>query len=61
MNGCPNDNPVSKLALGTERVLAERNLRNIEAFLEMFPGVERVMIDGTERPIQRPKRLSNRR
>jgi hypothetical protein len=38
-------------------VLAERNLRNIEAFLEMFPGVERVMIDGTERPIQRPQEV----
>ena len=30
-------------------------LTSLEAFLERFPGVERVMIDGTERPIQRPQ------
>ncbi|MBD1854500.1 MULTISPECIES: transposase family protein [Leptolyngbya] len=47
--------PVLEAALGQEMVLPERKLRSIEAFLEMFPGVERVMIDGTERPIQRPQ------
>ena len=36
-------------------VLPERKLRSIEAFVEAFPGVERVMIDGTERPIARPQ------
>lgn len=47
--------PVLEAALGHELVVPERKLRSIEAFLEMFPGVERVMIDGTERPIQRPQ------
>ncbi|MCY6494616.1 transposase [Leptolyngbya sp. GGD] len=47
--------PVLEAALGQEMVLPARKLRSIEAFLEMFPGVERVMIDGTERPIQRPQ------
>lgn len=47
--------PVLEAALGHEMVLPERKLRSIEAFLEMFPSVERVMIDGTERPIQRPQ------
>ncbi|MBD2081736.1 transposase family protein [Leptolyngbya sp. FACHB-17] len=47
--------PVLEAALGTEMVLPERKLRSLEAFMEVFPGVERVMIDGTERPVQRPK------
>jgi DDE superfamily endonuclease/Helix-turn-helix of DDE superfamily endonuclease len=47
--------PVLEAALGKEMVLPERKLRNIETFIEQFPGVERVMIDGTERPIQRPQ------
>ncbi|MCU0549565.1 MAG: transposase [Leptolyngbya sp. Prado105] len=47
--------PVLEAALGHELALPERKLRSIEAFMEMFPGVERVMIDGTERPIQRPQ------
>lgn len=47
--------PVLEAALGHEMVLPERKLRKIETFLELFPGVERVMIDGTERPIQRPQ------
>jgi len=36
-------------------VLPERKIDSIEAFLERFPTVKRVMIDGTERPIQRPQ------
>lgn len=47
--------PVLEAALGEKRVLPERKLRSIDAFFERFPGVERVMIDGTERPIQRPQ------
>ena len=42
-------------ALGQKMVLPERKLDSIEAFLERFPGVKRVMIDGTQRPIQRPQ------
>lgn len=47
--------PILEAALGQEMVLPERKLRSIDAFLEQFPGVERVMIDGSERPIQRPQ------
>ena len=46
---------VLEAALGQKMVLPERKLDNIEAFLERFAGVKRVMIDGTERPIQRPQ------
>jgi len=47
--------PILEGALGYEMALPERKLRSLEAFIEMFPEVERVMIDGTERPIQRPQ------
>jgi hypothetical protein len=47
--------PVLEAALGEKISLPERKISSIEAFLETFPGVERVMIDGTERPIQRPQ------
>jgi DDE superfamily endonuclease/Helix-turn-helix of DDE superfamily endonuclease len=47
--------PVLEAALGEEMALPERKIGNIETFLKRFPGVERVMIDGTERPIQRPQ------
>lgn len=46
---------VLETALGQKMVLPERKLDSIEAFLERFPGVKRVMIDGTERPVQRPQ------
>ncbi|NJL38578.1 MAG: transposase [Leptolyngbyaceae cyanobacterium SM1_4_3] len=47
--------PILEAALGEKMALPERKLRSIEEFVERFPGVERVMIDGTERPIQRPQ------
>jgi len=47
--------PVLEAALGKKMALPERKLHSVEAFLETFPGVERVMIDGTERPIARPQ------
>jgi Helix-turn-helix of DDE superfamily endonuclease len=46
--------PILTTALGYEMALPERKLNSIEAFVARFPGVNRVMIDGTERPIQRP-------
>lgn len=47
--------PILEETLGKKMVLPERKLDSIEAFLERFPGVKRVMIDGTERPVQRPQ------
>jgi hypothetical protein len=46
---------ILETALGEKMALPERKLSNIEEFIVCFPDVERVMIDGTERPIQRPK------
>jgi hypothetical protein len=47
--------PVLEQALGHKQALPERKLRSLEEFLERFPDVEEVIIDGTERPVQRPK------
>ena len=47
--------PILEKTLGQKMVLPERKLDSIEAFLARFPGVKRVMIDGTERPVQRPQ------
>jgi hypothetical protein len=47
--------PILEATLGEKLVLPERKLDRIEAFLERFPEVKRVMIDGTERPIARPQ------
>ena len=47
--------PILEQALGHKRALPERKLRSLEEFLERFPDVKAVIVDGTERPIQRPK------
>jgi DDE superfamily endonuclease/Helix-turn-helix of DDE superfamily endonuclease len=47
--------PVLEQALGYKQALPERKLSSIEEFLECFPDVKTVIIDGTERPVQRPK------
>ena len=47
--------PILEQTLSREMVLPERKLRSVEQFLQKFPKVKRVMIDGTERPIQRPR------
>jgi hypothetical protein len=41
--------------LGKKMVLPERKLESIEEFIARFPSAKEVMIDGTERPIQRPQ------
>ena len=41
-------------ALGEKRRDALRQINSVQGFIERFPGVERVIMDGTERPVQRP-------
>ncbi|MBI3273732.1 MAG: transposase [Candidatus Colwellbacteria bacterium] len=41
--------------LGKKLVLPKRQLKSIEDFFKAFPEAKEVFIDGTERPIQRPK------
>lgn len=35
--------------------LLKRKIRSMEEFIDCFPALERVILDGTERPIQRSK------
>ena len=47
--------PVLEQALGAKQALPLRKIRSFEEFLARFPEVETVILDGTERPVQRPK------
>lgn len=47
--------PVLEQALGQKMALPKRKLTSMAEFIAAFPGVERVILDGTERPIQRSK------
>jgi DDE superfamily endonuclease/Helix-turn-helix of DDE superfamily endonuclease len=47
--------PILETTLGKKQVLPERKINSIAEFLEKFPEVKEVIIDGTERPVQRPK------
>ncbi|MCD4779662.1 MAG: transposase [Candidatus Omnitrophica bacterium] len=42
-------------ALGREMTLPKRKIRTMEELFEAFPEVKEIIIDGTERLIQRPK------
>ncbi|WP_293145914.1 hypothetical protein [Okeania sp. SIO3I5] len=46
--------PILETALGEKKALPERQINSVQTFIERFPGVERVIMDGTERPVQRP-------
>lgn len=48
-------------ALGKKFVLPARKIRNMEEFLEAFPEAKDLFIDGTERPVQKPKNQKKRR
>lgn len=41
--------------LGKAMMLPERKIRSLQDFVERFPQIKTVIVDGTERPIQRPK------
>lgn len=42
-------------ALGKKLTLPERQMKKLEDFFKAFPEAREVFVDGTERPIQRPK------
>jgi hypothetical protein len=46
---------ILETALGKKMALPERKLESMTQFLERFPEVKEVILDGTERPVQRPK------
>lgn len=47
--------PVLEATLGEKLVLPKRQIRSVKEFFEAFPEAKEVFLDGTERPIQRPK------
>lgn len=47
--------PLLEATLGEKMALPKRKVTSLEAFVEAFPDVKRVILDGTERPIQRDK------
>lgn len=52
---------VMERTLGRQLVLPERQIRSVEEFFEKFPEAKDVFIDGTERPVQKPKSLKRRK
>jgi hypothetical protein len=47
--------PILESALGREMVLPKRQITSMEEFITCFPEVERVILDGVERRLQRPQ------
>ncbi|MCL4298070.1 MAG: transposase family protein [Anaerolineae bacterium] len=45
---------VLEVGLGWQRVLPERRISSLEEFIQRFPAVKDVFVDGTDQPIQRP-------
>lgn len=57
-NACRRQFQLSKVlekTLGRKMTLPVRKMKTLEEFFEAFPGAREIFIDGTERPIQRPK------
>jgi len=63
-NACRRQFGLSKVlekTLGKRLALPKRKMRTLEEFFEAFPEAREVFIDGTERPIQRPKNKKRQR
>lgn len=57
-NACRNVQkltPLLEKTLGEKMVLPKREIHTLKELLDTFPEVHDLIIDGTERPIQRPK------
>ena len=53
--------PLLEAVLGRVAVLPARQIRSVEEFLQRFPEVHDLFIDGTERPTQRPQQARRQR
>ena len=47
--------PILEVTLGYKKALLLRQLTSMKEFVEKFPFVKKVILDGTERPVQRPQ------
>lgn len=57
-NACRRQFELTKVlekTLGKKLVLPVRKMRTLEEFFQAFPEAREIFIDGTERPVQRPK------
>ena len=45
--------PIMKTSLAWEVVLPKRKIRSVQEFMEQFPEIKDVFVDGTDRPVQR--------
>jgi len=50
-----NLTPILESALGKTLSLPKRKIRSLQEFFELIPEAKDLFIDGTERPVQRPK------
>jgi hypothetical protein len=53
--------PVLEATLGRKIVLPQRKITSIEEFYQKFPEARDVLVDGSERPIQKPKDQKKRK
>ena len=53
--------PILEEALGRHCVLPARKISSVKEFKRLYPGVQEVILDGAERPIQRPKNNKNQK
>jgi DDE superfamily endonuclease/Helix-turn-helix of DDE superfamily endonuclease len=53
--------PLLETVLGRAAVLPARQIHSVEEFLQRFPEVQDLFLDGTERPIQRPQHAGQQR
>jgi DDE superfamily endonuclease/Helix-turn-helix of DDE superfamily endonuclease len=53
--------PLLEVVLGQAAVLPARQLRSVAEFLQRFPEVHDLFLDGTERPTQRPQQAAQQR
>lgn len=52
---------VLEATLGRKIVLPQRKITSIEEFYQKFPEAKDVLVDGTERPVQKPKDAKKRK
>ena len=61
-NNWTHDNlPLLEKTLGRKCVLPARRIASIEEFVQKFPEVKDLFVDGTERPVRRPKKPKNQK
>ena len=56
-----NLTPVLEKTLGRTLSLPKRKIRSLEEFIKLIPSAKDLFIDGTERPIQRPKNFKKQK